>query len=445
MRMLWLHVCVLSVLSMGMVACSEAQFTGSAGQRSARTDGQDPNQPGGPGSPGDDVSNPGGNGDTDGPDLPQTNPENPPVDPTAGNPNGPKPGGPDDQDSVTFNLSCDQGQNTIEEIDFEAPVTTQVTAKVEGEFCPTTSNELTVVFVVDYSGSMGKHVNKDNREERAGNDPQIDSSCGRLQAAEAIVAKLNADRSAGDQIRIATVPFAGAVLPSQRIGLTDLDDFGAHLNKDVFCQYVTQNGFYGYDPINPGGIDGGAIDSSTNYRAAFAATQDLLDAKTGRKVVYFITDGEPTSGGTDPVLAGAQAGADLRATIDNLSVNGLLLGNPDAKAEAVLETVAGSKERVRYASDAAQLAAEILLFPDAAIRSATGNATVEVVPNPLTDLGLTSMRPDTARDMVWIYATQPFILAGLPDRAVDNVITVTALGQDGSTHRQTVRIRYRQK
>ena len=348
---------------------------------------------------------------------------------------------------MTFNLTCDQGQNTVEEIDFEAPLTTQVTAKVEGEFCPTTSNELTVVFVVDYSGSMGKHVNKEDREERAGNDPQVDGSCGRLQAAQAIVAKLNADRSAGDQIRIATVPFAGAVLPSHRIGLTHLNDFDAHLNKDVFCQYVTQNGFYGYDPINPGGIDGGGIDSSTNYSAAFAATQALLDAKTGRKVVYFISDGEPTSGGADPVRAGAQAGADLRASVDNLAINGLLLGNPDADADAyaVLEKVSGSKERVRYAADAAQLAAEILLFPDAAIRSATGNATIEVAPNPITSLGLTSMRPDNSRDMVWVYATQPFILAGLPDRAVDNVVTVTALGQDGSTHSQTVRIRYRQK
>jgi hypothetical protein len=78
-----------------------------------------------------------------------------------------------------------------------------VTARVEGEFCPTATNELTVVFVVDYSASMGKHVNKEASEEREGNDPQIDGSCGRLRAAEAIIAKLQAERSSGDQINVA--------------------------------------------------------------------------------------------------------------------------------------------------------------------------------------------------------------------------------------------------
>ena len=171
----------------------------------------------------------------------------------------------------------------------------------------------------------------------------------------------------------------------------------------------------------------------------------MLKGEAGRKVVYFITDGEPTSGGADPIAASVQAGEELRREIDNLSFNGLLLGEQDAEAESVLKQVTGSEDRFRYASDADQLASEILQFPDASIRSATGDATIEVVGNPVKDLGLMTMAKDNSREMVWVYMTQPFLLAGLPGQVVDNVVTVTALGQDGSTHSQTVRIRYRQK
>lgn len=330
------------------------------------------------------------------------------------------------------------------------PAAANVIAKVKGQFCPTAKKELTVLFVVDFSGSMGHHVPEHGGPAEIGNDPQVNGSCGRMRAAQAIIGKLKQDRAPGDRINIAMVPFAGGIVTRKIISMKTLDQFEAIVNKDTFCQYVVQNASFGYDPQNPGGIDGQAgllglnsVDASTNYRAAFTAAGSILANVYGRKVVYFVSDGEPTSGGQDPVQAGIAAGQQLRSSIDNLTLNALLLGNPGPQAQVVLEQVAGSPGRVRHADNADDLARKILEFANAGIDESTGRATLTVETYPTAELNLKYLTKVSGQD-VWIYETQPFVLLGIPGQEVINLVEVTARGADGSTHSATVKIRYRQ-
>ena len=92
------------------------------------------------------------------------------------------------------------------------PPQAKVHAKVKGRFCPQAKNKLTVLFVVDYSGSMGRHVPVQGQAEIPGNDPQIAGSCGRLRAAQAIVSKIRAEKVPTDSVEIGMVPFAGGII-----------------------------------------------------------------------------------------------------------------------------------------------------------------------------------------------------------------------------------------
>lgn len=333
----------------------------------------------------------------------------------------------------------------------EVPEQAKVTAKVKGKFCPQAKNKLTVLFVVDYSGSMGRHIPEQGGAEIPGNDPQINGSCGRLRAAQAIVGKILAEKAPADQVEIGMVPFAGGVVNNRIVQITDLASFEALVSKDTFCQYVVQNSGFGYDPVNPGGIDGpsgflgfGKVDASTNYRAAFTAAQSLLEGVYGRKIAYFISDGRPTSGGQDPILAGIEAGQSLRDNVDNLTLNGLLLGATGPDAKVVLDQVTGSPDRVRNAENADELAREILAFPEASIDDQSGLATLTVQPYPTAPLGLRYLTKDPASVGVWVYETQPFVLLGKPGEETLNIVEVFAKGSDGSTHSAKVVIRYRQ-
>jgi hypothetical protein len=330
------------------------------------------------------------------------------------------------------------------------PSESNITAKVKGKFCPSSSKQLKVLFVVDMSGSMGAHRPTHGQfkgQNHPGYDPQINGSCGRMRAALAIMDRMAAEVAPGDDVQVGMVAFAGGILSKKFIDLTNFSQFRGMINKDTFCQYVTQGSSWGYDPQNPGGIDGqsglfglGSVDSSTNYRAAFQAANTVLAPEYGRKVVYFISDGEPTSGGVDPVQAGIDAGAALRSNVDNLSLNALLLGNPGPHAQQVLEAVAGSPNRVRRAENADELAESILNFPVASIDPSTALAHLTIQPYPTSEIGFKYFRE--AAPNVWEYETNSFVLLGIPNTATVNLLEVTAEGTDGSTHAAVFRIRF---
>ncbi len=336
------------------------------------------------------------------------------------------------------------------------PEKAKVAMTVRGKFCPVAQANLSLLFVVDMSGSMGLHKDPLSGQMSNGNDPQVNGSCGRLRAAEAIINKVSSSLKEGDKVTVGMIPFAGGVLSNRIIDFKSISEFKALINKDSFCQYVVQHPSVGLDPVNPGGINGwsSGVDTSTNYRAALTATESLLSRVYGRKVVYFISDGQPTSGGPlslnprDPfqgsVAAGLEAGKSLRDNVKNLEVNTLLLGNPGDKAKDVLTQIAGSPERFRNADTAQDLAAQITQFPVGQIDPATAKAMLTVAPYPAADLGLAFFKEDPAQAGVWLYETKPFYLLGKVGEETLNEVKVSAKGQDGSTHEAVVRINYRQ-
>lgn len=342
-----------------------------------------------------------------------------------------------------LSLTCDPAETSADKtLDYKAPAGTIVTVSLSGQLCYAVKNQLTVLFVVDFSGSMGKHQPTSGGATLDGNDPQTSGSCGRLRAASAIVDKLRREHGANDTIKVGFVPFAGNVLSDRIVAPTDLDTFSGMLTKNHFCQYVIQNSSFGVDPINPGGIyPYGGVDASTNYRAAFETAGTELQGMTGRKVIYFISDGEPTSGGSDPTTAGLQAAKTLESSISDLTVNGLLLGTEGAQAQSVMEQIAGQADRVRIADNADQLASEILKFPDVTFQA--GTAQGELVGRPDAEKSLTlTLQPVTNKTGVWAYETSKFVLLGEPGKTTENKVHIKAQSSDGSTHESLVTIRF---
>jgi hypothetical protein len=318
----------------------------------------------------------------------------------------------------------------------------KVAMTIKGKFCPETKNRLTVLFVVDFSGSMGHHLQTPSNRESLGNDPLTAGSCGRLRAAQALLNKIKSEKAAQDEVMVGMVPFAGGILTERLISLRSLEEFAATATVDNLCSFVVQEARQVGRPDYPGGVTSPGVDASTNYRAAFTAAQSLLQGVYGKKQLYFVSDGEPTSGGQDPIAAGVTAGESLRQTVDNITMNALILGNVPT-AQTVLERVVGSAERVKTADTADQLAEKILDFPPPSIDESTGRATLAVLPYNPADLGLQSLVRDPASRAIWTWETQPFYLVGKPGEEVINEVVVTAQGRDGSTYKSQVRVRYR--
>lgn len=412
---------------------------------------------------------------------PRDNPNNPSVDPSLPSPGGPKNpdgtpvvyGNPNDPNNPNgsggidqfgghsvekiFTLTCDNAADGSRPVvDYSESKDLAVIAKVQGEFCPKSQRILNVMFIVDWSGSMGHHM-RDDGQESQGNDPQVNGTCGRLQAAQQVLNTIKSQAKPTDQIFISMMPFAGGALTRRAIKTLPVAQFESQMTAQTFCSYVVQNSSYGYHPQNPGGVNGSAegmvgVDvgySATNYEAAFDASTSLLRGAGGRKVVYFVSDGQPTAGGSgrqSAEEASIAAAKQFRSQVDNLTFNALLLGHDASGAESLLQQVAGSPERVRLAQDASALSTEILQFPDSAeIREDSGVATVQVAPFTPKSLGLKYLKKDPTRDARWVFETQPFIMLGKPGVAVDNTVTVRAIGSDGSTHQSFITIKYNQK
>lgn len=318
----------------------------------------------------------------------------------------------------------------------------KVAMTIKGKFCPESKNRLTVLFVIDFSGSMGHHLKTPSNQESLGNDPLTAGSCGRFRAAQALLNKIKSEKAPQDEVVVGMVPFAGGILTERLISLRSLDEFAATVTVDNLCSFVVQEARQAGRPDYPGGVTAPGVDASTNYRAAFTAAQSLLQGVFGKKQLYFVSDGEPTSGGQDPVAAGISAGESLRQTVDNITMNALILGNVPT-AQTVLQRVVGSAERVKTADTADQLAEKILDFPPPSIDESTGRATLAVIPYNPADLGLQSLVKDPAAPAVWTWETQPFYLVGKPGEEVINEVVVTAQGRDGSTYKSQVRVRYR--
>ncbi len=341
------------------------------------------------------------------------------------------------------NCTKSSGANLPVIIDVDAARNQRVEASISGEFCPQSNRLVNILFVVDFSASMGRHQPETGGPVQDGNDPLVNGACGRLAATQAIISKMKSLAKPGDTIRVGMIPFAGDVVRSFVIPGTSLASFEQAMTPERFCRYVLQGEQYRTPGAMTRGEASGA-DSSTNYRAAFAAATGAMNRAQGRNMIYFITDGEPTTPKPNPVEVATAAANQLRREIPNLTFNGIILGSQRPAAEQVLNVVTGSPERVRYAAQAADLANEITQFADARIDvNHPGNTGwVFVDPYPVQKLGLANLVE--ASPQLYTYKTQPLVLLGIPGQTILNRVVVEARGFDGSTHRSVVIIRYRQ-
>gem|GEM_PF-3135094 len=355
-------------------------------------------------------------------------------------------------------LSCEAtSEKTIKvspnaDADIKVKNDTRVVMNVKGRFCPTVSDNLTVVFIIDFSGSMGPNTPDENNkgfQPASGNDPRAivgsSPSCGRLQSVEAILAKFKD----GDKVNVGTVTFASSIVESHTTAPVDAANFrlsrlSAATKLNNFCSYIAPNSTFASQEMAVPNATGGA----TNYAAAFNRAYDFLKNVQGRKAVYFITDGRPTAGGNDPLAAGKDAAAKLK-TIENLYFNAFFLQYKQSGLQEdnqgfdnLVQTI-GAPERVVRVDSAAQLAIEVGKEQPASFDLNQISGSLSVAPyRPEADLKILSFMQDPANPKAWVFETQTFVLLGDEDDVYSHVVKVKAKAKDGTTHSSLVKIQY---
>lgn len=292
------------------------------------------------------------------------------------------------------NLAC--GQNAASLVPpVEGVAGTRV--KIHGSLCALTQDAVkvpktSVVFVIDYSGSM------------ATSDPSVGGSCGRLSAAQAIVSKWKSVTANGneDSVEIGLVGFSSDA--SIRVPLMSLAQFEAQLTPINFCNNVGQ----------------------TNYQAAFQVTNQMLSTVTGPRRVYFVSDGEPNTGSNPPnnlsgpdFINGKAAADALRASSNELKLDIIYLraqasagSAPEAALRQYLESLntgIGSVKIVQEADQLVDAANQITITQGPAVSVVDKSSiTAELVSKEKGSkkISLESFTPDPARQGVFNFVTE---------------------------------------
>lgn len=292
--------------------------------------------------------------------------------------------------------------------------------RISGEFCPSRAiSQISVLFVVDFSGSMTGPL-------EGPNDPTMAGTCGRLRAAEALVKKF--DELQNVSLNLGMVGFSNDA--RLRLPFTDIASFRASLTTENWC-----------------GSDSNL--ARTNYRAAFEAANTALSNRSGDKVIYFVSDGSPTTGGTggqSNTQAGLTAAQSLRNQYGrDLVLNAVFLGYRNGQAQnpqTYLESITGSAASVRLVSGANELVAAVTSFPitQDLIRAdkVTGNLVGNNQNSAVGLAGFKRLNPDHR----YIYVSQPIKLIGEPGSKTTNIVTFEAITDDGRTLTSRAHIEY---
>jgi uncharacterized protein YegL len=293
---------------------------------------------------------------------------------------------------------------------------------VEGELCPRAFGKLSVLFVVDFSGSM-----KDSDPRSA---LQL-FSCGRAAAATRILDQLKKDMRSGDDVEVGFVSFGDDAKVES--ALRPIKSFSA--NTFNFC---------------------GAANGATNYKRAFEVAQGEIASAGGDKVVYFISDGLPTLGGNGPgdendasgvhKAAGLQAAQALIAAVPGVTLNAVFLGDgsgANASAQAYLGQITGDAARVKVAADASKLADSIvaLSVPKIELNASGVTAELRSAGYPNAPVSLASFVADPAKPGAWRFKTAPFSVYEASGTSVDNLLVIGATDQHGTLHEESLTIR----
>lgn len=317
-------------------------------------------------------------------------------------------------------LPCKEGETSAGQFPADFFGYEGTTVQVSGEFCPSASltGDIRILFVIDHSGSM------EGSSSEGPNDKTMQGSCGRLRAADALMKKYqsmaDANVSAGvvgfsDQARV-------------QLPMADLTSLQANLTPTVFC-----------------GSDSNF--ARTNYEAALNVAYSQLASLTGTKIVYFISDGSPTTGGSDPRQAGLAAAQQLRS-IPDLSLYALFVGYQAGSAnnpQGYLEQLAGDASHVRVTANADELAQAATTIGQSEITIDAANVAANLdVKGQISAVALERFgtRPDMKNRYIWL--TKPFELSGDPQDPVLNELTVSAKASDGSEMSSVAKILFHQ-
>jgi hypothetical protein len=320
----------------------------------------------------------------------------------------------------------------------------EMAIKFEGEFCSqgtqTDPTQSVILFVVDGSGSM------------ALNDPQKGGSCGRLQAIQAIMDRFKGVNS--DRVSMAFQIFG---------------DLSETVSKPVPFNQA-------FDFVKPGIICRDDL-KGTNYQSALFEARKSLEGQTGRKIVYFITDGLPSVSGTsvrdlrvpnipatfsqnqiDAALGpiyqqGLDAGIRLRETSE-VNFYALFLQprnlGPQAttpiaeQPEDYLKKIVGDPSRFRLASSAQELAEKITELEDEGylkLQASTASAVLEADGFKPKNLRVKSVIP-TDNPRIWRFVLDNFELFSKPDSPTINTLTIKIENDKGNKIETVVKIEF---
>lgn len=321
-------------------------------------------------------------------------------------------------------LACNP-QSKYSEEDLRVGVRGEKNARilVNGEFCPQAPARLNIVFLIDFSLSMY------NEKESRGNDQVKDNSCGRLDAARAIIDNHKQHVDTEDaKISIGVVQFASNV--EGTIEPTAIEDFAEELTTDNFCRGTT----------------------GTNYKAAFEAVTEMLKDVNGNKVVYLISDGMPTEGGggarenAPRHRDAAQDAADaMRQDLKLLTYNTVYLGNiheleeENFDPEKFLTDLTGSAERVKLVEKAEDLAEEILKLekPPVDIDTSAVTATLTADGADPVDVDFVLFTPHETKAETWKFSTEEFNV--FPGNKSASRLQISAKDKNGETYQLTLK------
>jgi hypothetical protein len=342
-------------------------------------------------------------------------------------------------------LACED--NKVIEMSPLNPEQARIGTSIKGELCPNITHTLHILFIVDNSGSMGRHRDPKLGQEMPGNDPQLKDAvgkptCGRLRAARAVIDMLKNPSYANVSTTISLISFASKVIENKTIKKIEDPLDGSLVNEKVFCETVIQGATY----AQPGGLVIPGVTAATNYQEPLNAGEQLLKNLQGQKVVYFITDGNPNEPGTEAfgIAAGIKAGEQLRSNVANSVINALFLAatNP-AEAQDILAKVSGDKSRVLLASNSNELEKKIIEFPPLGFLPGSGKGSLTIAPYPEEPLNVAIATHPQQADR-WVYETEPFILHGKAGEVVDNIVKISATALDGKVYQATITVRYKQ-
>ncbi len=360
------------------------------------------------------------------------------------------------EETIALDLSCEQSSDKAVSVsplagsDYKIGENDRVLMNVKGRFCPTLSDNLTVLFIIDFSGSMGPNTPDDTNklyQPATGNDPRVAKSCGRLQAVEAVMAKFKDT----DKVKVGTVTFASNIVDTHTLAPMELAAFKTNrlseaAKADAFCSYIPPSSTFATQEM---AVKNPTVGGATNYEAAFNRAYDYLKDIKGRKVIYFITDGRPTAAASgDPLVAAKQAATKLK-TVENLFFNAFFLQykqsglQEDRQGFDNLVQTVGTMDKVVKADSAAQLAIEVGKDQMVSFDPTSISAAITIAPyKPEADLKVISFQQDPADAKAWLFETQAWVLLGDGPKSVAHQIKVTAKAKDGTMHSSQLKVTY---